>query len=102
MHLMIVFEERADGGLNHMLCRLVAWSKFSNLGIALPISFILSILTLSSPPFTSMYILQEEEGTMSVECVGFSGGSFRWAASGGMDKTLKVRNATFSSSNLDL
>ena len=27
---------------------------------------------------------------MSVECVGFSGGSFRWAASGGMDKTLKV------------
>ena len=49
-----------------------------------------------------MYILQEEEGTMSVECVGFSGGSFRWAASGGMDKTLKVSDATFTSSNLDL
>jgi hypothetical protein len=27
---------------------------------------------------------------MSVECVGFSKGAFRWAASGGMDKTLKV------------
>ena len=30
---------------------------------------------------------------MSVECVGFSKGSFRWAASGGMDKTLKVRSS---------
>ena len=33
---------------------------------------------------------EDEEGTMSVECVGFSKGTFRWAASGGMDKTLKV------------
>ena len=49
-----------------------------------------------------MFISQEEEGTMSVECVGFSGGSFRWAASGGMDKTLKVSNTTFTSFNLDL
>ena len=30
---------------------------------------------------------------MSVECVGFSRGSFRWAASGGLDKTLKVTGA---------
>lgn len=38
----------------------------------------------------SSHLKEDEEGTMSVECVGFSKGTFRWAASGGMDKTLKV------------
>lgn len=32
----------------------------------------------------------DAEVMLSVECVGFSEGSFRWAASGGMDNTLKV------------
>mmetsp|Transcript_25828 Transcript_25828/g.24661 ORF Transcript_25828/g.24661 Transcript_25828/m.24661 type:complete len:508 (-) Transcript_25828:243-1766(-) len=33
---------------------------------------------------------EDAEGTLSVECVGFSNGDFRWGASGGLDKTLKV------------
>jgi hypothetical protein len=33
---------------------------------------------------------EEAEATHSVECVGFSNGELRWAASGGMDNTLKV------------
>lgn len=43
-----------------------------------------------------MVYQEDEEGTMSVECVGFSKGAFRWVASGGMDKTLKVSTALFS------
>ena len=33
---------------------------------------------------------EEEGGTLSVECVGFSSGDFKWIASGGLDKTMKV------------
>ena len=32
----------------------------------------------------------EADGTLSVECVGFSCAELKWAASGGLDKTLKV------------
>lgn len=30
------------------------------------------------------------ETSLSVECVGFSGGDYRWVASGGLDNTLKI------------
>jgi WD40 repeat protein len=33
---------------------------------------------------------ENAEATLSVECVGFANGDLRWAASGGMDNTLKV------------
>jgi hypothetical protein len=33
---------------------------------------------------------EDAEGTLSVECVGFSGGDLKWVASGGLDKTMKV------------
>ncbi len=33
---------------------------------------------------------EELEACLSVECVGFSSDDFKWVASGGMDKTLKI------------
>lgn len=33
---------------------------------------------------------QREEAVLGVECVGFANGEWKWVASGGMDKTLKV------------
>ena len=37
---------------------------------------------------------QRDEAILSVECVGIAKGSLRWLASGGMDKTLKIWDAT--------
>ena len=38
----------------------------------------------------------DEGGTLSVECVGFSSGDFKWIASGGLDKTMKVSSIKYT------
>jgi WD40 repeat protein len=49
---------------------------------------------ISSDPNESKMDEEEEpndyEETSNVECIGFSNGEFRWAASGGLDKTMKI------------
>ena len=69
---------------------LIFFLSFSYLFLTFFLSFFL--IFFSSLFFCFFSVSQEDgEGTMSVECVGFSKGAFRWAASGGLDKTLKVR-----------
>ena len=40
---------------------------------------------------------RKEESVLSVECIGLARGTLRWVASGGMDKTLKIWDATTGS-----